>query len=66
MEKLTVNAIVVHQSGNLRGVIESVIEPESDHPRAWVRWDDGTYSTHLENELQWATTERPVMHKKLF
>lgn len=64
MAKFFVNAIVVHSSGNLKGVVENILEPDTDYARACVRWDDGTFSTHSEKELSWANTERPTLHKK--
>ncbi|ORC24116.1 hypothetical protein B1H42_06100 [Enterobacter cloacae subsp. cloacae] len=46
-------------------MVESLIEPDSDHPKAWVRWDDGNYSVHHEHELRAATVDEPRVYKKL-
>ena len=43
MSKFPVGAIVQLKSGGIRGTIESQLEPDSDNPKAWVKWDDGTY-----------------------
>ena len=65
MAKFPVGAIVKHKSGGIRGVIESQIDADSDKPKAWIKWDDGTYSVHAENELRAATTDSPQLYKKL-
>lgn len=46
-------------------MVESQIEPDIDHPKAWVRWDDGNYSVHHEHELRAATVDEPRVYKKL-
>ena len=43
MAKFAVGALVQLKSGGIRGMVESQIEPDSDHPKAWIRWDDGNY-----------------------
>lgn len=43
MAKFAVGALVQLKTGGIRGMVESQIEPDSDHPKAWVRWDDGSY-----------------------
>lgn len=65
MARFAVGALVKHKSGGIRGMVESQIEPDSDHPKAWVRWDDGNYSVHHENELRAATVDEPRVYKKL-
>lgn len=65
MAKFSVGALVQLKSGGIRGMVESQIEPDSDHPKAWVRWDDGNYSVHYEHELRAATVNEPRMYKKL-
>ena len=32
-------------------MVESQIEPEGDHPKALVRWDDGNYSVHHDTNF---------------
>ncbi|MFS9559018.1 hypothetical protein [Enterobacter hormaechei] len=44
---------------------DSQLEPEGDHPKAWVRWDDGNYSVHAENELRAATPDGPQFYKTM-
>ena len=65
MAKFAVGALVQLKSGGIRGMVESQIEPDSDHPKAWVKWDDGNYSVHPENELRAATVDEPRVYKKL-
>lgn len=65
MAKFAVGALVQLKSGGIRGMVESQIEPDSDHPKAWVLWDDGNYSVHHEHELRAATVDEPRVYKKL-
>lgn len=65
MAKFPVGAIVQMKTGGINGVIESQIEPDSDNPKAWVKWDDGTYSVHAEREFRSSTTDSPKLYKKL-
>lgn len=65
MAKFPVGAIVQLKSGGIRGTIESQLEPDSDNPNAWVKWDDGTYSVHPEKALRPATIDSPQLYKKL-
>ncbi|WP_318366658.1 hypothetical protein [Enterobacter sp.] len=65
LTKFAVGALVQMKSGGIHGVVESQIEPDGDNPKAWCRWDDGTYSVHAENELRAATTDGPQLYKKL-
>lgn len=65
MAKFAVGALVQLKSGGIRGMVESQIEQESDHPKAWIRWDDGNYSVHHEHELRSATIDEPRVYKKL-
>lgn len=65
MAKFAVGGLVQMKSGGIHGVIESQIEPDGDNPKAWCRWDDGSYSVHNENELRAATVDEPRMYKKL-
>lgn len=64
MTRIFVNAIVLNLSGNLRGVVENIREPDTDSARIWVRWEDGIYSSHAEKELRWAMPEDRVKYKK--
>ncbi|MCE1614653.1 hypothetical protein LWT83_14180 [Enterobacter hormaechei] len=41
------------------------LEPESYRQKAWVRWDDGNYSVHAENELRAATPDGPQFYKTM-
>lgn len=65
MAKFAVGALVQLKSGGIRGMVESQIEPEGDHPKAWVRWDDGNYSVHAENELRAATPDGQQFYKTM-
>lgn len=49
----------------LGALISFLHEPEGDHPKAWVRWDDGNYSVHPENELRAATIDGPRLYKEM-
>lgn len=65
MAKFAVGALVQLKSGGIRGIVESQIEPDSDHPKCWCKRDDGNYSVHQENELRAATVDEPRVYKKL-
>ncbi|HCO3755941.1 TPA: hypothetical protein ACNTUM_000684 [Escherichia coli] len=65
MAKFPVGAIVKHVSGGIRGVVEGSIEQEGRPTWYRVEWDSGDFTSHAEKDLMWATTERPMMHKKL-
>ena len=65
MAKFPVGAIVQLKSGGIRGTIESQLEPDSDNPKYWAKWDDGTYSVHPESALRPATIDSPQLYKKL-
>ncbi|MDU7377910.1 MAG: hypothetical protein E7L09_05995 [Enterobacteriaceae bacterium] len=65
MAKFPVGAIVQLKSGGIRGTIESQLEPDSDNPKYWAKWDDGTYSVHPEIALRPATIDSPQLYKKL-
>jgi len=65
MAKFAVAALVQLKSGGISGMVESQLEPDSDHPKYWVRWDNGNYSVHHENELRAATVDEPRVYKKL-
>ena len=65
MAALNVGALVQKKTGGIQGVVDSQLEPEGDHPKAWVRWDDGNYSVHAENELRASSIDGPRMYKTL-
>lgn len=65
MAKFAVGALVQLKTGGIHGYVESQIEPDSDTPRAYIAWDDGSYSVHNENELRAATVDEPRVYKKL-
>lgn len=65
MAKYSVGSIVQLKTGGIHGLVDSQLEPESDHPKAWIRWDDGTYQIHYEHELRPATVDEPKLYKKL-
>lgn len=65
MAKYAVGALVQLKTGGIHGYVESQIEPDRDTPRAYVAWDDGSYSVHKENELRSATVDEPRVYKKL-
>lgn len=65
MAKFAVGAIVQLKTGGIHGYVESQIEPDSDTPRAYVAWDDGSYSVHNENELRAATVDGPQLYKRM-
>ncbi|RAP71554.1 hypothetical protein ACZ87_01626 [Candidatus Erwinia dacicola] len=46
-------------------MVASQIEPDSDHPKVWCKWDYGNYSVHNEHELRAATDDAPRVYKKL-
>ncbi|WP_446030570.1 hypothetical protein [Lelliottia amnigena] len=65
MAKFAVGALVQLKTGGIHGYVESQIEPDSEHPKVWVKWDDGSYSVHNENELRAATVDGPQLYKTL-
>lgn len=65
MAAFNVGAIVQKKTGGIQGVVDSLQDPDGDHPQFWVRWDDGNYSVHAENELRAATVDEPRVYKKL-
>jgi len=65
MAKYAVGALVKKKVGGIHGVVDSQLEPDSDHPKAWVRWDDGNYSVHPECELRAATPDGPQFYKTM-
>jgi uncharacterized protein YodC (DUF2158 family) len=65
MAKYAVGALVQLKTGGIHGYVESQIEPDSDHPKYWCRWDDGSYQVHNENELRAATVDGPQLYKTL-
>lgn len=65
MAAFNVGALVQKKTGGIHGVVDSQLEPEGDHPKAWVRWDDGNYSVHAENELRAATIDGPRLYKAM-
>lgn len=65
MVAFNVGAIVQMKSGGIHGVVDSQLEPESDKPRAYVSWDDGTYQVHYEHELRAATVDGPQLYKRM-
>ncbi|HFD6845579.1 TPA: hypothetical protein ACF3LB_000424 [Enterobacter hormaechei] len=65
MAAFNVGALVQKKTGGIHGVVDSRLEPEGDHPKAWVRWDDGSYSVHAENELRAATLDQPQFYKTM-
>lgn len=66
MPKFPQHAIVKHVSGDIRGYVMNIFEQQDGSPPYYfIQWDDGTPSSHPEKELQWATTEHPVMHKTM-
>lgn len=65
MAAFNVGALVQKKTGGIHGVVDSQLEPEGDHPKAWVRWDDGNYSVHAENELRAATPDGPQFYKTM-
>ncbi|EHF4940757.1 TPA: hypothetical protein JG895_002578 [Enterobacter hormaechei subsp. steigerwaltii] len=65
MAAFNVGALVQKKTGGIQGVVDSQLEPEGDHPKAWVRWDDGNYSVHAENELRASSIDGPRMYKTL-
>ena len=48
MAAFNVSAIVQMKSGGIHGVVDSQLELESDKPRAYASWDDGTYQMHYK------------------
>lgn len=65
MAAFIVGAIVQKKTGGIHGVVDSQLEPEDDHSKAWVRWDDENYSVHAENELRAATPDGPHFYKTM-
>lgn len=43
MAKYSVGAIVQLKTGGIHGYVESLIEPDSEHPKYWCKWDSGSY-----------------------
>lgn len=65
MAAFNVGAIVQKKTGGLTGIVESLLEPDGDHPQFWVRWDDRNHSVHPENELRAATPDGPQFYKTM-
>ena len=40
MAAFNVGAIVQKKTGGINGVVDSLQDPDGDHPQFWVRWDD--------------------------
>ncbi|EOD9012593.1 hypothetical protein ACJ5XM_001964 [Enterobacter hormaechei] len=58
-------AIVQKKTGGIHGVVDSLQDPDGDHPQFWVRWDDRNYSVRPENELRAATPDGPQFYKTM-
>lgn len=65
MAAFNVGAIVQKKTGGINGVVDSLQDPDGDHPQFWVRWDDRNYSVHSENELRAATPDGPQFYKSM-
>ncbi|HDR2713436.1 TPA: hypothetical protein QCJ45_002909 [Enterobacter asburiae] len=65
MAAFNVGAIVQKKTGGINGVVDSLQDPDGDHPQFWVRWDDRNYSVHQENELRAATIDGPRLYKEM-
>lgn len=65
MAAFNVGAIVQKKTGGIHGVVDSLQDPDRDHPKFWVRWDDRDYSVHAENELRAATPDGPQFYKSM-
>ena len=65
MAAFIVGAIVQKKTGGIHGVVDSLQDPDGDHPQLWVRWDDRNYSVHQENELRAATPDGPQFYKSM-
>ena len=65
MAAFNVGAIVQKKTGGIHGVVDSLQDPDGDHPQFWVRWDDRNYSVHAENELRAATPDGPQFYKTM-
>ena len=65
MAAFNVDALVQNKTGGINGVVDSLQDPDGDHPQFWVRWDDRNYSVHPENELRAATPDGPQFYKKM-
>ncbi|HAS0752478.1 hypothetical protein ACSENN_16880 [Enterobacter hormaechei subsp. hoffmannii] len=65
MAAFNVGAIVQKKTGGINGVVDSLQDPDGDHPQFWVRWGDRNYSVHVENELRAATPDGPQFYKSM-
>ncbi|AWC85748.1 hypothetical protein [Enterobacter cloacae complex sp. FDA-CDC-AR_0164] len=65
MAAFNVGALVQKKTGGIHGVVDSLQDPDGDHPHYWVRWDDRDYSVHLEKELRAATIDGPRLYKEM-
>lgn len=65
MAAFNVGVIVQKKTGGIYGVVDSLQDPDGDHPQFWVRWDDRNYSVHSENELRAATIDGPRLYKEM-
>ena len=65
MAAFIVGALVQKKTGGLRGMVESLLEPENDKARVYVAWDGGTYQIHYEYELRAATIDGPRLYKEM-
>lgn len=65
MAAFNVGEIVQKKTGGIHGVVDSLQDPDADHPQFWVRWDDRNYSVHAEKELRAATPDGPQFYKTI-
>lgn len=65
MAAFNVGALVQKKTGGIHGVVDSLQDPDGDHPQYWVRLDDRDYSVHPENELRAATPDCPQFYKTM-
>ncbi|KJM84306.1 hypothetical protein SS33_24240 [Enterobacter kobei] len=65
MAAFNVGALVQKKTGGLKGIVESLLEPENDKARVYVAWDGGTYQIHYEYELRAATSDQPQFYKTM-
>jgi hypothetical protein len=65
MPKFKQGDIVRHRTGHVCGVVENVFEVEGKATGYYIEWDDGTYSTHSEKDIEWSAISRPQVYKKL-
>ncbi|UYT28664.1 hypothetical protein OKD05_23150 [Enterobacter cloacae] len=65
MAAFNVGALVQKKTGGIHGVVDSLQDPDGDHPQFWVRWDDRNFFVHPEKKTRGATPDGPQFYKTM-